>query len=223
MIGSDIPPVQRPQVGDPIDAAGIALLAHDQDGQDRSDGLGDDGEIDAADPAFEHRSTDQEGKERRNDQDGQNGECQTVERLPEQRQLGDLIPVHEIRNAGGRLDLGVGDAGGFKLEVHRHGVAAETEEHALAKAEDAAISPAQDEADRDESVSKIFRDKVEAKDVQRQRQDDDEQQHQRHEADEFRAIEEARVDHDRAFLLLFPNLECEQALRPHHQDRDDRQ
>ena len=65
--------------------------------------------------------------------------------------------------------------------------------------------------------------KVETKDVQRQRQDDDEQQHQRHEADEFRAIEEARVDHDRAFLFLFPNFESEEPLRPHHQDRDDRQ
>src|ERR1700733_14119933 len=195
VVGPDVPALQRAQIGDAVNAAGVTLLADDQNGQDRGDGLGDDGEIDAADPALEHRSTNQEGKERRNDQDGQNGECQTVERLPEERQLSDLIPVHEIGNAGGRLDLGVGDAGGLKLEVHRHGVTAEAEEHPLAKAEDAAISPAQDKADRDESVSQIFRDKVEAKDVQRQRQDDDEQQCQRQEADEFRAVEEARVDH----------------------------
>ncbi len=196
-------PLQRAQVGDAVDAAGITLLADDQDGQDRSDGLGDDGEIDAADPAFEHRSTDQEGKERRNDQDGQNGECQAVERLPEERQLGDLIPVHEIRNAGGRLDLGVFDAGGLELEVHRHGVTAETEEHALPKAENPAISPAQHEADRDEGVGQIFRDQIEAEYVERQRQDHDEKQTNDTQADQFGSIEEARiVGHDRSRLVV---------------------
>ncbi len=87
VVGADVPAQQRAQIGDAVNAAGVALLADDQDGQDRGDGLGDDGEVDAADPALEHRSTDEEGEERRNDQDRQNGERQAVERLPEERQL----------------------------------------------------------------------------------------------------------------------------------------
>ena len=55
MVGADVPAVQRLQVGDAVDAAGVALLPDDQDRQDRGDGLGDDGEIDAADAPLEHR------------------------------------------------------------------------------------------------------------------------------------------------------------------------
>ena len=57
--------MQRAQVGHAVDAAGVALLADDQDGEDRRDRLGDDREIDAADPALEHRHADDEGEERR--------------------------------------------------------------------------------------------------------------------------------------------------------------
>ena len=176
VVGADVPALQRAQIGDAVDAAGVTLLADDQDGQDRRDGLGDDGEIDAADPPLEHRRADQEGKERRNDQDRQDGECQAVERLPEERQLGDLIPVHEIGNAGGRLDLGVGDARRLELEVHRHAVAAEAEEHALTQAQNPAVAPAQHQADRDKGVGQIFRDQIEAEDVEAERQDHDQQQ-----------------------------------------------
>jgi hypothetical protein len=45
VVGPDVPALQRAQVGDAVDAAGVALLADDQDGQDGGDRLGDDGEI----------------------------------------------------------------------------------------------------------------------------------------------------------------------------------
>src|SRR5205085_9547103 len=60
VIGADVPAVQGAQVGNAVDAAGIALLADDQDGENGSDRLRDDGEIDAADPALEHCRTDDE-------------------------------------------------------------------------------------------------------------------------------------------------------------------
>ena len=77
---------------------------------------------------------------------------ETMERLPEHRQRRDLVPVHEIRDAGCRLDLGVGNARGFELEKRAHAVAAEAEEHALPEAENAAIAPAHHQTQRDECV-----------------------------------------------------------------------
>ncbi len=56
--------------------------------------------------------------------------------------------------------------GGLELEEHRHRVTAEAEEHALPEAENAAIAPAQDEADCDEGVGQILADQVEAEDVE---------------------------------------------------------
>ena len=141
VVGPDVPPLEGAQVGHAVDAAGVALLSHDQDGQDRGDGLGDDREIGAADAALEHRGADDQGKDARHQDDGGDGKGEAVERLPEQRQRGDLIPVHEIGNAGRRLDLGVLDAGCFQLEKHRHAVAAEAEEHALPQAQECRHSP----------------------------------------------------------------------------------
>ena len=54
-VGADVPAEQGAQVGDAVDAAGVALLADDQDGQDRRHRLRDDGEVDAADAPLEHR------------------------------------------------------------------------------------------------------------------------------------------------------------------------
>ena len=191
MVGPDVPSLEGAQVGHAVDAAGIALLPHDQDGQDRGDGLGDDREVRAADAALEHRGADDQREQAGHQDDGENGEGETVERLPEQRQRGDLIPVHEIRNAGRGLDLGVRDAGGFQLEEHRHAVAAEAEEHPLPQAQNAAIAPAQHQPDRDKGVGQIFRDQVEAEHIQRQRQDHEQDDGQGNEADQLGSIEEA--------------------------------
>ena len=214
----DIPALQRAQVGDAVDAAGVTLLTDDQDGQDRGDRLGDNGEIRTADPPLEHRSADNEGEDRRNRDDCEDRESQAVERLPEERELRELIPVHEVRDAGRRLDLGVGDAGCFQLEKHRHAVAAEAEEHSLPEAQNATISPTDNEADRNKRVGQIFRDQVEPEDIQGQRQDNNQQNCKRQNADKFGAVREARVVVDGfgdnsllgaflyAFLGHFPGL-----------------
>ena len=128
---------------------------------------------------------------------------QRLERQPEERQLGDLVPVHEVRDAGRRLDLGVRDARGFELEEHRHAVAAEAEEHALPQAQNAGIAPAQHQADGDEGVGQILADQVEPEDVERQRQHhQDQQRRSGSEADELERLTKRDVgDHDRAWLL----------------------
>ena len=61
-VGADVPAEQRPQVGDAVDAAGVALPADDQDRHHRGERLRDDGEVDAADPALEHRGAEDEGE-----------------------------------------------------------------------------------------------------------------------------------------------------------------
>ena len=106
VVGADVPAVERPQVGDAVDAAGVALLADDQDRQDGGDRLGDDGEIDAADAPLEHRDADDQRQQRRHQRHRDQREGQAVERLPEPRQRGDLVPVHEVRDARRGLDLG---------------------------------------------------------------------------------------------------------------------
>ncbi|MHC2153532.1 hypothetical protein ACVIW3_004461 [Bradyrhizobium diazoefficiens] len=60
-----------------------------------------------ADPALEHRGADDESEDAGHENDSGDGKGEAVEGLPEERQRGDLIPVHEIGDAGGRLDLGV--------------------------------------------------------------------------------------------------------------------
>src|SRR5207302_7252032 len=86
VIRPDVPSLQGAQVGHAVDAAGIALLAHDQDGQDGCDRLGDNGEIGTADAAFEHRGTDDQGKDTGHQDDGGNGVGETVKGFPEQWQ-----------------------------------------------------------------------------------------------------------------------------------------
>jgi len=95
-----------------------------------------------------------------------------LNRHPERRQLGELVPVHEVGDTRRRLNLGALGIGCFELEEHRDAVAAEPEEHALAEAQDAAVAPAEHETDRDEGVSEVLADQIETKDVERERQDE---------------------------------------------------
>ena len=87
----------------------------------------------------------------------------------------DLVPVHEVGNAGRRLDLGVGGARCFELQERRHAVAAEPEEHPLPEAENAGVAPAQHQTDGDERVGQILADQVEPEDVEHQRQEHQDQ------------------------------------------------
>ena len=72
---------------------------------------GDDREVGAADAAAEHRHADDQALQRGTRMMAM-VEGEAVERLPERRQRGDLVPVHEVRNAGRGLDLGVLAAAG---------------------------------------------------------------------------------------------------------------
>ncbi len=63
--------------------------------------------------------------------------------------------------------------------------AAETEEHALAEAQDSGVAPAQHEADGDKGVGQIFADEVEAEVVEEQRQNHHDQYCDQGEADQF--------------------------------------
>jgi len=184
-VWTDVPAEQRAQVGDAVDAAGVALPADNQDGQHGRQRLGDDGEVDAAHSALEHRGAEDERGDRRHREHGEQRERQRLERDPEERQLRELVPVHEIGDAGGRLDLGVGDARRLELEKSRHAVAAEPEEYALPQAQDPGMAPAQHQADRDECVGQVLADEIEPEDVERQRQHDQDQQRDQGKADQL--------------------------------------
>ena len=62
----------------PLTPPGVALLADDEDGQDGGEGLGNDGEVGAADPAGEHCHPDQQGQQGRHQDDGHHREGQAV-------------------------------------------------------------------------------------------------------------------------------------------------
>ncbi len=70
-------------------------------------------------------------------------------------------------------------AGRLELEVHRHGVAAEAEEHALPQAEHARIAPEQVDADGNDGEREELAKLVEAELGKERRRDHEEQQEHR--------------------------------------------
>ena len=174
-VGADVPAQQGLQVGHAVDTAGVALLADDQHRQDQRHGLRDDGEVHAADTPLEHGVADDEGQQRGDGNDGDQRERQVLERLPPDGQGGELVPVHEVRDAGGGLDLGGDGVGRFQLEEHGHGVAAQAEEDALAQAQDAAIAPDHHQPEGDEAVGQVLAHQVEAEDVEGERKNHQQQ------------------------------------------------
>lgn len=78
VVGADVPAVQGAQVGDAADAAGVALLSDDQDGEDRRDRLRDDRKVHTADPALEHRGADDEGEDGGHQQDREHRKREAV-------------------------------------------------------------------------------------------------------------------------------------------------
>ena len=123
--------------------------------------------------------------DRRHRDDGDQSERQRFERQPEVRQGGQLVPIHEIRDAGRRLDLGIGDARRLELEEGGHAVAAEPKEESLAEAENSGLSPAQNQADGDERIGQVLADEVEPEDVENQREKDQDQHRDQRNADQL--------------------------------------
>ena len=108
-----------------------------------------------------------------------------------------------------------GDARCLELEKHRHAVAAEAEEHALAEAQDAGVAPAQHEADGGEGVGQVFADEVEAEVVEQQRQHHQDHHRDQGEADELENAIVLECDrHMRCHLLtLRTNSPCGRNIR----------
>ena len=81
---TNIPTMQRSQVGNTVDTAGIALLTDNQYGQNEGDCLGDNGKVHATHTSLEHRVANNKGKYRRHYQYRYHGEGEAVEGFPEQ-------------------------------------------------------------------------------------------------------------------------------------------
>ena len=71
---------------------------------------------------------------------------------------------------GRRLDRRTRWVGSLELQVHGHAISAQPKEDALPQAQDSAVPPADDQAERHERVSQILAYQVEAEDVERQRE-----------------------------------------------------
>src|SRR5262249_30945417 len=83
--------------GESVGAAQVHRVPVEGEPGAEGEGLGDDREIHAADPAPEGEEAEDESDHARYDNDGEQREGRAVERLPEERQLGDAVPDHEVR------------------------------------------------------------------------------------------------------------------------------
>ena len=164
-IGTDVPAQHGFQIGDAVDATGPALTTNNQNAQDRCNRLRNDGEVHITHTALEHRDADNESQNHGYSQHQQESQWQALEGQPDGWQLSDLVPVHEVRNTGGGLNLGADRVGGFKLQKHGHAITTKTEEHALSQRQNAAIAPAQHQSDCYESVGQILAHHIETEAV----------------------------------------------------------
>src|SRR5690606_7525148 len=69
-VATDIPAMKRAQISDSVYAAGVTLLTDNQNGENRSNGLGNNRKVNAADATLEHRHSNQVGKQAGNHNDG---------------------------------------------------------------------------------------------------------------------------------------------------------
>ena len=99
----------RREVGQPVGAAGVRLLADEQGGRDERQRLGDDREVDAADPAATQQiaqGATQQRRARRSPPAARTPDCRTASRSAGSRV--EPAPAHEVRQlAAGRLELQV--------------------------------------------------------------------------------------------------------------------
>ena len=138
---ADVPAETGPQIGDPVDATRPALPGDESDLHDPAQGLRDQGEVNAPHPPFKHGRADDVGQQSRNQEDQAQCHREAFERVPDVGQLGDLVPVHEVRESdrGQGPDLVAplftGDVSGrFELEESGHAVTAESPEESLPEA-----------------------------------------------------------------------------------------
>src|SRR5262249_25841655 len=141
------------EVGETVVAAEPEIVAEEAEHQVVGEHLGDDREIDAGDAAAEGEPAEHQGKHSWDQHDHDERVGEMLEAVPIDRQLGPVQEHHEI----GPYRIGV-DAAGADLphQIHAHGVAAEREEGAVAKREDAAIAPDQIDRERQDRVADVF-------------------------------------------------------------------
>ncbi|MNL26754.1 hypothetical protein D3C87_1483030 [compost metagenome] len=142
------------------------MLADDEHRQDQGHGLRHDGEIGVAHAALEHGRAQNQGQQAGQNRYRHQGEPEAFEGHPEPGKRGQLVPVHEVRDAGRGLNLGGLRRRGFQLQEHGHAITAQAKKHPLAQAQNAAIAPAQHQAERDKGIGQVFANEIEPEDVQ---------------------------------------------------------
>src|SRR5690606_18544467 len=135
----------------------------------------DDREIHAPYALSEDRVGERKRRHDGEDDDERQRGREALERQPPRRELLDAAPDHEVGKLGGRR---------LQLQEHRHHVAAEAEEDALAEAQDPPVPPGKHDPDRDEREGQVLAHQVEAKRIERQRKDDEQQHRHRRERPE---------------------------------------
>jgi hypothetical protein len=151
-------------VGESVGAAGGGLLADQPDREGRGERLAEDREVRALHPAAEDEGAEDRGDGHRQQHGRGDGEERVLERPPPPREFGGrAVQLHEVGKVAG---TGVGD-----LQVHRHRVAAEPEEHALPEREQSAAAPGQADADGDDRGAQVLGEQPEPEVRERQRGD----------------------------------------------------
>ncbi|MGC4094082.1 MAG: hypothetical protein QM756_40465 [Polyangiaceae bacterium] len=127
------------EIGEAVVATEAGLVAEEQQHQGESERLRDDREVDATNARAERQEAEAVGEQPRRHQGGDQREEEAVHRLPEP---GQLLPVEEHHEVGQLAAIDTSFTDG-QHQGHAHGVAAHGEEHAMAQAQDAGVTPEQ--------------------------------------------------------------------------------
>ena len=142
---------------EPVGAPQVHGVAVEGEPRAEGEGLGDDGEVHAADAAAKREEAEDGGEQAGNENHREQGEPCAVERLPEQGQLRHTVPHHEIREHVLVHALGAD----LEHEVHAHGVRAQSEEYAVAEGQDPRVAPDQIDAEGEDGIGQELAEEVE--------------------------------------------------------------
>ena len=158
----EVEPEEAAEVVQARGAAGRRLVADEQDREGRGQRLRQDREVGAADPAAEGREAEQ-ARRRARAARGSPGSSPRADRNGS-HQPGTPSEEMQGHEVGGAAGAGVGE-----LEVHRHQVGADAEEHALPERQHAAPAPGQPDPDGDHRVAEVLAEQVEPERRQQRR------------------------------------------------------
>ena len=141
------------EIGQTVIAAEAHVVAKEREHEREGQRLGDDREIDAADPRAKREEPEEIGKQARHQEHHDGREPELIEAVPVPGQLAPVEEDHEIRKFGIAIDAARAD---LAHEIHAHGIAAEREESAMAEAQDSAKSPDEIDRQREHGKTKIL-------------------------------------------------------------------